>query len=129
MLCAKSRNSGGAFLTHVKEIAPRMSQLAVLRLNLGDKKTKDTHKVKRSAGEGTTSSESPRCGRKGSPSSVFAPWRSSSLKKAPDRLHSFSVREVAGELALMDAESLRKIRPCELENEAWMDKKVRCMLA
>ena len=38
-------------------------------------------------------------------------------------LHLFTTTEIAEELALQDAELLRRIAPTEIRNGAWMDKK------
>lgn len=45
------------------------------------------------------------------------------------RLHAFPAKEVGGELTLIDASLLRKIKTSELEDGVWMKKdKVRVLL-
>ena len=62
--------------------------------------------------------------RKSSRGQVSTPAASRDVIEAENlpNLHSFAPREVAGELALLDAGLLRLIKTSELEDGVWMKK-------
>lgn len=122
-------SSGALSLQRVCDVRPKMFLPLVDRKK--EYKPRLSNEEDKSGAATTAASPTPRrrsgrsrSARAGSPSHGFAALLAplSSPKRTCDKLHAFPPREVAEELAMRDAESLRRIRTVELENGVWMNK-------